>query len=159
MKNKILNTLYNLSNPSFYWYLNYKISNFFYFNKNLRIFYYIYWPIWRIISVLLWIEIYWKTKIWRWLKIVHYWWIFINPNSLIWENCIIYNNVTIWWKEYNWRPKCPRIGNNVKIWVWAKILWDIVIWNNVNIWANSVVVKSFPNDCIIWWVPANIIKK
>lgn len=156
--NLLLEFLYHITNPSFYWILNYKISNYFFFNKVLKPFYYIYWPFWRIISMILWIEIYWKTKIWNWLKIVHFWWIFINPNSFIWKNCIIYNNVTIWWKEYEWVSKCPKIWNNVKIGSWVKILWEIILWNNVSVWANSVVTKSFPDNCTIWWIPAKIIK-
>ena len=154
----ILNILYKITNPSFYWELNFKIPNFFYFNKYLKIFYFLYWPIWRILSIILGIEIYGKTKIWKWLKLIHYWWIFINPKSIIWDNCNIYNNVTIWTKDFDWKWWSPKIWNNVKIWVWVRILWDIEIWDNCIIWANSVVLKSFKSNSIIWWIPAKIIK-
>lgn len=159
MKNLILNNIYNIISPGLYWKINFKIANYFYFHKFLKIFYFLYWPIWRIISIILWIEIYWKTRIWDWLRIVHYWGIFINPKSIIWDNCLIYNNTTIWTKGFNWKWKSPKIWNNVKIWVWARILWDISIWDNSNIWANSVVTKSFPKNSTIWWIPAKLLKK
>lgn len=151
--------MFKLTSPSYYWEINYLIANFLYRKSWIKIFYYIYWPIWRIVSIFLWVEIYGKTKIGSGLKIKHFWWIFINPYSIIWENCIIYNNVTIGVKEYEWWVKAPIIGNNVKIWTWSKILGGITIWDNVCIWANSVVLKNFPNNCVIWWVPAKILKK
>lgn len=148
-----------ITSPSSIWLLNFLIANkFYYFSKFTRFLYFLYWPIWRVISVIVWCEIYWKTSVWKWFRIVHFWWIFINPKSVIWKNCLIFNNVTIGSKDFEWNWWSPIIWDNVKIWVWAKLLWEIKIWNNCIIWANSVVTKSFWDNKTIWWIPAKIIK-
>lgn len=52
----------------------------------------------------------------------------------------------------------PRIGDNVYISAGARVLGDISVGNNVIIGANSVVVKSVPDNCIVAGVPARIIR-
>ena len=146
-----------ITKPAFLWAMNYRIFSIFYNNKVLKLFYYILFPFWRIVSLLVWVEIYWNTKIWQWLKITHFGGIFINPNSIIWDNLHIFNNITIWTNTF-WKWKCPIIWDNVRVWVWAKILWNIKIWNNVDIWANSVVIKNIPDNCVVGGIPAKILK-
>lgn len=88
--------------------------------------------------------------------------IVIHPNSIIGENCIIYQNVTI---GANGKPKfgndAPTIGDNVMIGAGAVLLGKIKIGNNAMIGANAVVVEDVPEGVMVAGVPAKIkyIKK
>src|SRR5690606_34517866 len=55
-------------------------------------------------------------------------------------------------------PEPVRIGNNVWIGARVIILPGVTIGNNVVIASGAVVTKSFPSNCIIGGVPANVIK-
>ena len=80
----------------------------------------------------------------------------IHANS-IGEDCQIWQNVTIGKKVSG--GKKPSIGNNVKIYAGAVVLGDIFIGDNVQIGANSVVVKNVPANCVVAGNPARIIRK
>ena len=41
----------------------------------------------------------------------------------------------------------------------AKVLGNITIGDNVKIGANSVVVKSVPDSCVVAGIPGKVIKK
>ena len=71
------------------------------------------------------------------------------------ENCTIYQNVTIGYKDKG----CPSIGNNVKIYPNAVVFGDITIGDNVIIEAGSVVTKSVPSNCTVMGNPAKIIEQ
>lgn len=82
----------------------------------------------------------------------------INGSSVIGENCRLHGNNCIG----NAGPhdlKCPRIGNNVRLGVGAKVIGDITIADNITIAAGAVVVHSFLEPGItIGGVPAKRIK-
>ena len=146
------------TSPSLWGVVNYRISSFFWNTKLLHPLYYLYFPVWRIVSLLLGIEIYGKTQIQEKLQICHYGGIFINPRCKIGRNCVIYNNVSIGNAKFG-DIKCPTIGDNVRIGVGAKVLGDIVIGNNVDIGANALVIHSIPANSVVGGNPAKIIKK
>lgn len=75
----------------------------------------------------------------------------VHANSVIVENCMIGQYVTIGGKEGSPRP--PVTGDNVYIAAGSKIIGDIEIGNNCIIRANSVVNKSFPDNSVIADVP------
>lgn len=54
--------------------------------------------------------------------------------------------------------KRPVIGNNVTIWTGACVFGDIVIGDNVNIGANTVINKNVPNNCTVVGNPARIVR-
>lgn len=85
----------------------------------------------------------------------HYNGIVIGRDVVIGDNCLIYQQVTIGQKD----NKYPVIGNNVTIYAGAKIIGDIHIGDNVVVGANSVVLESIPDNCIVAGVPAKIIRK
>lgn len=73
------------------------------------------------------------------------------------ENCQIWQNVTI---GRNGRtPKCPQIGNNVKVHAHSIVIGDIKIGDNVIVGAGCVVTKSIPSNCTVVGNPATIIRK
>ena len=90
------------------------------------------------------------------VKIFHANGIVINGNARIGKNCRLYGNNCI---GNNGRDnKTPKIGNNVRICVGAKVLGDVIIANNITIAAGAVVTKScLEENAILAGVPAKII--
>ena len=84
---------------------------------------------------------------------------------VIGETCRIGNNVTIYQgvtlggtgKERGKRH--PDIGDNVLIAAGAKVLGNIEVGNNVNIGANSVVLKDGPDYSTVVGIPGRIVKQ
>lgn len=73
------------------------------------------------------------------------------------DNFQVWQNVTIGVKNQGEYNTIPTIGNNVKICSGACVCGDITIGNNVTIGANSVVMKSVPDNCVVAGNPARII--
>jgi len=83
--------------------------------------------------------------------------IVIHPRSVIGENCIIAQGVTIGGTSHKY--EVPIIGNNVLIGAGAKILGPIKIGSNVVVGANAVVTKDLPDNVLAVGIPAKIIKE
>lgn len=83
----------------------------------------------------------------------------IGSTTIIGDNCIIYQGVTLGSKKpFNTdKKRHPTIGNNVLIGSGSKILGDIKIGNNVKIGANSVVLNDVLDNCTVVGVKAKII--
>lgn len=88
----------------------------------------------------------WKIHIWKW-TIFGY------------ENMIL----TAWYKDTKhllWECVAKDVYIWQKCWITSRviILWWVTIWDNVIIWAGSVVTKDVPSNCFVAWNPAKIIK-
>jgi len=79
--------------------------------------------------------------------------IVIHRKAKIGRNCLIAHQVTI-----GENKGVPMIGNNVYLATGSKILGGITIGNNVIVAANSVVINSNPDNCLVGGVPARIIR-
>ena len=77
------------------------------------------------------------------------------------SNCTLRHNITIGAKmDKLTREICyPVLGNNIWIAPGAVLLGKITIGNNVVIGANSVVLDSFSDECVIAGIPAKIVGK
>jgi putative colanic acid biosynthesis acetyltransferase WcaB len=106
------------------------------------------------------IEINLNAKVGRNFIIFHGQSTVVNGTTVIGENCLIRNSVTIGSKMLadGTNTKAATIGNNVEIGSNSVIIGDISIGDNVIIGAGSVVVKSFPDNCIVAGNPAKIIR-
>lgn len=80
----------------------------------------------------------------------------INPDSIIGNNCHIYQNVSIAGRH---ERGCPIIEDNVFIGAGACILGGIRIGKGSSIGANAVVITDVPADSIAVGVPAKIKEK
>lgn len=78
--------------------------------------------------------------------------IVLHQNSIIGENTIIYQHVTVG------NANGPVIGKNCIIGAGACILGNITIGDNCKIGANAVVLKDIPNNCTAVGVPAKIVR-
>lgn len=80
----------------------------------------------------------------------------MHARTVVGKNCMIGQGVTIGGKS-GWY-EVPVIGDNVIINAGSKIIGPVRIGNNVEIGANSVVVKDVPSNCVVAGIPARILK-
>lgn len=107
-----------------------------------------------IINWVMCIDILESTKIGKNLLLWHGFGVAIHPSTVIGDNCIIHQNVTI--GNAHTGGGAPSIGNNVVIGAGAIIIGPISIGNNVVIGAGTVVTKSVPSNCTVIGNPAKI---
>lgn len=89
------------------------------------------------------------------LRIPHPNGIVIHPYAKIGPNCIIFQQVTIGYREGS--TKSVSVGGNVSIGAGAKVLGDVSIGNNAKIGANAVVLIDVPENKIAIGIPAKVI--
>ncbi len=76
------------------------------------------------------------------LCLIHPWSVVIG-NCTIGDNCLIFHEVTLG-TNANSENRSPTIGNNVDIYVGARVLGRVTLGDRVKVGANSVVVRSIP---------------
>lgn len=94
-----------------------------------------------------------EVKIGRRLLIEHFGGIIISGDTVLGDDVVIRNGVTIGLKRTN-NPGAPVIGNRVDIGTGAKILGPITIGDDVVIGANAVVLQDIPSNSLAVGVPA-----
>ncbi|MBD7914204.1 serine acetyltransferase [Clostridium sp. Sa3CUN1] len=102
------------------------------------------------IDILFQVDIPFKVKIGKGLRLKHPRGIVIHPNVELGEGCSIYHQVTIGVNEFSSNGGVARIGNNVFIGVGAKIIGDVIIGDNVRIGANAVVTEDVMNNYTVY---------
>jgi serine O-acetyltransferase len=100
-----------------------------------------------------------KASIGKRLNIEHFGCIVIHGQTVIGDDCMIRQGVTIGNRHIEHPLDAPIIGNRVTIGAGAKILGKVVIGDDVSIGANAVVLDNVPSGHIAVGVPARIIKK
>ncbi|MBC8414061.1 MAG: cysteine--tRNA ligase [Nitrospira sp.] len=83
----------------------------------------------------------------------------IGETTVIGDDVLLYQGVTLGGTGKEKGIRHPRIGNNVVIGAGTKVLGAIRIGDNVKIGANSVVLTSVPENSIVVGVPGRVIKK
>lgn len=99
------------------------------------------------------IELQCETRIGRRLLIEHFGGIIISGDTVIGDDVVIRQGVTIGLARQGQRG-APVIGNRVDIGAGAKILGAVVIGDDAVIGANAVVVKDVPAGLLAVGVPA-----
>jgi serine O-acetyltransferase len=98
-----------------------------------------------------------QAKIGRRLIIEHSGAIVVHGKSVIGDDCIIRQGVTIGNRRLDRPMDAPHIGSRVNIGAGAKILGNVRIGDDVDIGANAVVFKDVPSGALAVGVPARII--
>ena len=96
-----------------------------------------------------------EVQVGRRLVIEHFGGIIISGDTVLGDDVVIRNGVTIGLKRTH-NPGAPVIGNRVDIGTGAKILGPITIGDDVLIGANAVVLQDIPANSLAVGVPAII---
>ncbi len=82
----------------------------------------------------------------------------IGETTIIGDDVLIYQQVTLGGVRNSKGKRHPTIGNNVVIGAGAKVLGNIFIGDDAKIGANSVVVKNVPFSATAVGIPARVIQ-
>jgi serine acetyltransferase len=101
-----------------------------------------------------------KLVIGKGLIIYHGQALVVNFKTVIGDNCVLRNSVTIGHKKLadGTMSACPRIGNNVDIGANVCIIGDVTIGDNVIIGAGAVVIKDIPANSVAVGNPARVLE-
>lgn len=83
----------------------------------------------------------------------------IGETTVIGENVILYQGVTLGGTKLNAVKRHPTVQNNVVVGAGAKVLGNIVLGENSRIGANSVVIENVPPYSTVIGIPAKILHK
>lgn len=83
----------------------------------------------------------------------------IGETTVIGDNVLLYQGVTLGGTGKERGKRHPTIGNNVVVGTGAKILGNIMIGDNSYIGANAVVIKDVPANSTVVGVPGRITKQ
>ena len=103
------------------------------------------------------VEIHPGAQIGRRFFIDHAMGVIIGETTVIGDDCVLYQNVTLGGTGKETGKRHPTLGNNVMVGVGAAVLGSITIGDNSKIGGGSVVVKDVPPDCTVVGVPGHIV--
>ena len=96
------------------------------------------------------VEIHPAAQIGKHFFIDHAMGVVIGETTIVGDNCVLYQGVTLGGTGNETGKRHPTLGNNVTVGTGAKVLGNIRIGNNVKIGGNSVVVKACPTTAPSW---------
>ena len=104
------------------------------------------------------IEIHPGAQIGKGLFIDHGMGVVIGETTVIGDNCLLYQGVTLGGTGKDKGKRHPTLGDNVMVGAGAKVLGPINIGNHVKAAANAVVLKDIPDNSTAVGVPARIAR-
>jgi len=104
------------------------------------------------------IEIHPGAQIGRRLVIDHGTGIVIGETTIIGDDCLLYQNVTLGGTGKDVGKRHPTLGNNVMVGSGAKVLGPFRVGDNARIAANSVVLREVPDNATVVGVPGRVVK-
>jgi serine O-acetyltransferase len=105
------------------------------------------------------IEIHPGAQIGRRFFIDHGFGVVIGETTIIGDDVLLYQGVTLGGTGLEKGKRHPTIGNNVVIGAGAKVLGNISIGDNSYIGANAVVIKDVPVNSTVVGIPGRITKQ
>ena len=105
------------------------------------------------------IEIHPGAKIGRRFFIDHGLGVVIGETTIIGDDVLLYQGVTLGGTGIVKGKRHPTVGNNVVVGAGAKVLGNITIGNNSYIGSNAVVIKDVPPNSTVVGVPGRITKQ
>ena len=103
------------------------------------------------------IEIHPKARIGERFFIDHGEGVVIGETTIIGDDVLIYQQVTLGGTGSEHGKRHPTIGNNVIIGAGAKVLGNITIGDNVRIGAGSVVIDNVPDNSTVVGIPGRVV--
>lgn len=104
------------------------------------------------------IEIHPGATIGKRLVIDHGMGIVIGETTIIGNDCLLYQGVTLGGSGKEKGKRHPTLGNNVLVGAGAKVLGSFTVGNNVRIAANAVVLNEIPENATAVGVPAKVVR-
>jgi serine O-acetyltransferase len=104
------------------------------------------------------IEIHPGAHIGRRFFIDHGMGVVIGETTVIGDDCLLYQGVTLGGTGKERGKRHPTLGHHVVVGSGAKVLGNITIGNHVRIGAGSVVLKSVPDHSTVVGVPGRIVR-
>lgn len=104
------------------------------------------------------IEIHPAATIGKGLVIDHGMGVVIGETTVIGDNCLIYQNVTLGGTGKDHGKRHPTLGNNVMVGAGAKVLGPFTVGDNAMIAAGAVVLSEVPPNSTAVGIPARIVK-
>ena len=104
------------------------------------------------------VEIHPAAQIGRRFMIDHGMGVVIGETSIIGDDCLIYQGVTLGMTGKHGGKRHPTLGNNVLIGAGTKVLGPVYIGDNARIGAGSVVLCNLPANCTAVGVPAEVVR-
>ncbi len=83
----------------------------------------------------------------------------IGETTIIEDDVLIYQQVTLGGVNTDKGKRHPTIQKGAVIGAGAKVLGNIIVGENAKVGANSVVVKNVPSDCTAVGIPARVLKR
>ena len=105
------------------------------------------------------IEIHPGAQIGKGLFIDHGMGVVIGETTIIGDNCLLYQGVTLGVTGKDKGKRHPTLGDFVMVGAGAKVLGPINIGSNVKVAANAVVLSDIPENCTAVGVPARIARR
>ncbi len=105
------------------------------------------------------IEIHPAARIGRRLFIDHGQGIVIGETTIIGNDVLLYQQVTLGGTGKEKGKRHPTIGNGVIVGAGAKVLGNITIGDNVRVGAGSVVIQNVPEHSTVVGIPARIVHR
>lgn len=104
------------------------------------------------------IEIHPGATIGKRLVIDHGMGIVIGETTIIGDDCLLYQGVTLGGSGKEKGKRHPTLGNNVLVGAGAKVLGSFTIGDNARIAANAVVLNEIPANATAVGVPAKVVR-
>jgi serine O-acetyltransferase len=104
------------------------------------------------------IEIHPGATIGKRLVIDHGMGIVIGETTIIGDDCLLYQGVTLGGSGKEKGKRHPTLGNNVLVGAGAKVLGSFTIGDNARIAANAVVLNAIPANATAVGVPAKVVR-
>lgn len=105
------------------------------------------------------VEIHPAAQLGRRFFIDHAMGVVIGETTVVGDDCVLYQGVTLGGTGKETGKRHPTLGNNVTVGAGAKVLGNIHLGDNVKVGGNSVVVKDVPNDCTVVGVPGRVVRR
>ncbi len=105
------------------------------------------------------VEIHPAAQIGKHFFIDHAMGVVIGETTIVGDNCVLYQGVTLGGTGKEKGKRHPTIGNRVIVSSGAKVLGPFTVGDDVRIGSGSVVLKEIPPGCTVVGIPGQIVKR
>lgn len=105
------------------------------------------------------VEIHPAAQLGRRLFIDHAMGVVIGETTVVGDDCVLYQGVTLGGTGNETGKRHPTLGDRVTVGTGAKVLGNITIGSDSRVGGNSVVVKDVPPNCTVVGVPGRVVRR